>query len=145
MVGCGEMIGIGRRRPVTERGMRPRRIVVSDPGSDDLPSLVEITSGDSILGIVSERDIVRAFSQYGQHLMSMFVKDIMQQALITVKLDDSLDHAMKVMTHYRVRHLPVVQNRKLVGIISIGDVVKNRLNDLQMEADILRDAYIARR
>ncbi len=113
--------------------MRPRRIVVSDPGSDDLPSLVEITSGDSILGIVSERDIVRAFSQYGQHLMSMFVKDIMQQALITVKLDDSLDHAMKVMTHYRVRHLPVVQNRKLVGIISIGDVVKNRLNDLQMK------------
>ncbi len=104
-----------------------------------------VTSGDSILGIVSERDIVRAFSQYGQHLMSMFVKDIMQQALITVKLDDSLDHAMKVMTHYRVRHLPVVQNRKLVGIISIGDVVKNRLNDLQMEADILRDAYIARR
>ncbi len=88
--------------------------------------------------------VTRAFSQYGQHLMSMFVKDIMQQALITVKPDDSLDHAMKVMTHYRVRHLPVVQNRKLVGIISIGDVVKNRLHDLQMEADILRDAYIAR-
>src|SRR6266536_1951522 len=101
-----------------------------------------VTSGDSILGIVSERDIVRAFSQYGQHLMSMLVRDIM--ALITVKPDDSLDHAMKVMTHYRVRHLPVVQNRKLVGIISIGDVVKNRLDDLQMEADILRDAYIAR-
>jgi CBS domain-containing protein len=103
-----------------------------------------VTSGDSILGIISERDIVRAFSQYGQHLMSMFVKDIMVQALITVKPDDDLNHAMRLMTHYHVRHLPVVYNRKLVGIVSIGDVVKHRLHDLQLEADILRDAYIAR-
>src|SRR6266851_298166 len=103
-----------------------------------------VTSGDSILGIIAERDIVRAFSQYGQHLTSMFVKDIMVQVLITVKPDDDLDQAMRLMTHYHVRHLPVVHNRKLAGIISIGDVVKHRLHDLQMEADILRGAYIAR-
>jgi hypothetical protein len=56
-----------------------------------------VTSGDSILGIISERDIVRALSQYGQHLTSMFVKDIMVQALITVKPDDDLNHAMRLM------------------------------------------------
>ncbi len=102
-----------------------------------------VTSGDAILGIISERDIVRAFSQHGQFLTSMMVKDVMVQALITVKPDDDLNHAMGLMTHYHVRHLPVIRDRKLAGIISIGDVVKHRLKDLQMEANVLRDAYIA--
>jgi CBS domain-containing protein len=102
-----------------------------------------VTSGDAILGIISERDIVRAFSQHGQFLTSMMVKDVMVQALITVKPDDDLNHAMRLMTHYHVRHLPVIRDRKLAGIISIGDVVKHRLKDLQMEANVLRDAYIA--
>jgi CBS domain-containing protein len=102
-----------------------------------------VTSGDAIVGIISERDIVRAFSQYGEVLLSMHVKEIMAHSLITVHPEDSLDHAMKLMTHYHVRHLPVIRDQKLAGIISIGDVVKHRLDDLQMEADVLRDAYIA--
>jgi CBS domain-containing protein len=102
-----------------------------------------VTSGDAIVGIISERDIVRAFSQYGETLASMRVKDIMVHPLVTVKLDDSVDHVMRLMTQYHVRHLPVVSDRKLVGIISIGDVVKHRLDDLQLEANVLRDVYIA--
>src|SRR5262249_30079377 len=66
------------------------------------------------VGIISERDIVRAFSQYGETLTSMGVKDIMVHPLVTVKPDDSVDHAMRLMTQYHVRHLPVVSDRKLV-------------------------------
>jgi predicted transcriptional regulator len=102
-----------------------------------------VMSGDAIVGIISERDVVRALSQHGETLLSMHVKDIMVHRLITVSPDDSLDHAMKLMTHHHVRHLPVIRDRKLAGIISIGDVVKRRLDDLQLETNILRDAYIA--
>jgi predicted transcriptional regulator len=103
-----------------------------------------VTSGDAVVGIISERDIIRAFSQYGETLASMRVKDIMVQALVTVRPDDHLDHTMRLMTHYHVRHLPVISDGRLAGIISIGDVVKNRLDDLQLEANVLRDAYIAK-
>ncbi len=103
-----------------------------------------VTSGDAILGLISERDIVHAFSRYGEAVASMLVKSIMPQALITVAPDDDLNRVMRLMTRHRVRHMPVLRDRKLVGIISIGDVVKRRLDDLEVEANVLRDAYIAK-
>jgi CBS domain-containing protein len=102
-----------------------------------------VTSNDAILGMVSERDIVRAFSQYGESVASMQVKDIMTHGLITASLGDDLAHLMHLMTRHHVRHMPVVRDRKLVGIVSIGDVVKHRLDDLELEASVLRDVYIA--
>jgi CBS domain-containing protein len=102
-----------------------------------------VTSNGAILGIVSERDIVRAFSQYGEPIASMQVKDIMTHGLITASPADDLTHLMRLMTRHRVRHMPVLRNGKLAGIISIGDVVKLRLDDLELEASVLRDVYIA--
>ena len=75
---------------------------------------------------------------------SMQVKDIMTHGLITASLGDDLTHLMHLMTRHRVRHVPVLRNGKLAGLISIGDVVKYRLDDLELEANVLRDAYIAR-
>jgi len=102
-----------------------------------------VARDDRVLGIISERDIVRAFAQYGESVASMPVKDIMTHGLITVAPGDDLNHVMRVMTRYRVRHLPVLRNDKLAGIISIGDVVKRRLDDLELETNVLRDVYIA--
>jgi predicted transcriptional regulator len=102
-----------------------------------------VTSGETILGLVSEREIVHALSRYGDSVASMRVKDIMRYGAITVSPDDSLLHVTALMTRHRVRHMPVVRDGKLAGIISIGDVVKQRLDDLQLEANVLRDAYIA--
>jgi len=102
-----------------------------------------VTSGNSILGIISEREIVRALSQYGEEVASMAVRDIMRHGLVTVAPDDDLNRVMKLMTRHRVRHMPVLRDGKLCGIISIGDVVNHRLDDLELEANILRDAYIA--
>jgi predicted transcriptional regulator len=108
----------------------------------NIGSLV-VTSGDSILGVISEREIVHALSQFGEQVASMAVKDIMRHGLVTVAPEDDLSRVMKLMTRHRVRHMPVLHDGKLSGIISIGDVVKHRLDDLELEANILRDAYIA--
>ena len=71
-----------------------------------------VTSGEVILGLISERDIVHAFSRYGETVASMPVKNIMPQSLMTVAPDDDLNHAMKLMTRHRVRHMPVLRDRK---------------------------------
>jgi len=102
-----------------------------------------VMSGETILGVVSEREIVHALSRYGENVASMHVKDIMRHGAITVSPGDSLLRVTALMTRHRVRHMPVLRDGKLAGIISIGDVVKHRLDDLQLEANVLRDAYIA--
>jgi CBS domain-containing protein len=102
-----------------------------------------VARDDRVLGIISERDIVRAFSEYGESVASMPVKDIMTHGLITVGPADDVDRVMRLMTRHRVRHLPVLRNGKLAGMISIGDVVKRRLDDLELETNVLRDVYIA--
>ena len=65
--------------------------------------------------------------------------------MVTVSPEESVNRVMKLMTHHRVRHVPVLRDGKLAGIISIGDVVKYRLGDLELETNVLRDAYIASR
>jgi predicted transcriptional regulator len=104
-----------------------------------------VTSENSVLGLISEREIVHAFSRYGEEAGTMLVKEIMQCGVTTVSPDESVNRAMKLMTHHRVRHMPVLRGGKLVGIVSIGDVVKDRLENLELETNILRDVYKAAR
>jgi len=104
-----------------------------------------VTSDDAILGLISEREIVHAFSRYGETAGAMLVKEVMQYGVATVSPDESVNRVMNLMTHHRVRHMPVVRGGKLVGIVSIGDVVKHRLDDLELETNVLRDVYNAAR
>ena len=104
-----------------------------------------VTSGDAVLGLVSEREIVHAFSRYGETAGSMTVKEIMLHGVITVSPGESVNRAMKLMTHHRVRHMLVLSDGKLAGIVSIGDVVKHRLEDLELETNVLRDVRSASR
>ena len=104
-----------------------------------------ITNGDAIAGLISERDIVRAISVHAEQALSMTVQEVAPHAMIMVAPGDTLKHAMSLMTNHRVRHLPVFADHKLVGIVSIGDVVKHRLEELEAESNVLRDAYIAAR
>jgi len=102
-----------------------------------------VTSEKAVLGLISEREIVHAFSRYGETAASMPVKEIMRYGVITVSPDESVSRVMQLMTRHRVRHMPVLRDGKLAGIISIGDVVKHRLEDLESETNVLRDAYMA--
>ena len=104
-----------------------------------------VTSGKAVLGVISEREIVHALSHHGETVASMPVKEIMRYGVITVSPDESVSRVMQLMTRHRVRHMPVLRDGKLAGIISIGDVVKHRLEDLESETNVLRDAYIATR
>lgn len=110
----------------------------------DVGALV-VTRNDVVLGIISERDIIHALSEHGEEVASMQVKEIMTHGLITVTLEDDLNRLMRLMTRHRVRHLPVLRDGKLAGIISIGDVVKRRLDDLELETHVLHDLSIAHR
>ena len=104
-----------------------------------------VTSENAILGLISEREIVHAFSRHGEMAASMLVKEIMQSGVTTVSPDESVNRVMKLMTHHRVRHMPVLRGGELAGIVSIGDVVKHRLEDLELETNVLRDVYNAAR
>jgi CBS domain-containing protein len=97
-----------------------------------------VTDGQQVLGLISEREIVHAFSHYGEAAAAI-------HGVITVFPDESINRVMNLMTRHRVRHMPVLRDGKLAGIISIGDVVRHRLDDLELETNVLRDAYIAAR
>jgi CBS domain-containing protein len=103
-------------------------------------ALVVSSDGEHIDGIVSERDIVRTLHADGT-VINAHVHQIMTTVVHTCGEDDEVDALMQTMTEGRVRHVPVVADGRLTGIISIGDVVKNRIDQLEFERDQL-DSYI---
>ncbi len=105
-------------------------------------ALIVSADGATVDGIVSERDVVRHLHHDGT-VINNTVSAIMTAAVETCDEDTMLDDIMKVMTEQRVRHVPVVHEGRLVGIISIGDVVKHRMDQLQFERDQL-DIYVHR-
>lgn len=96
-----------------------------------------------VIGIVSERDIVRSFAEHRGEAAHIKVADVMTRDVIFCKPEDNLTRVLAIMTRRRVRHLPVLADGKLLGLVSIGDAVKYRLDELELEAAVLRDAYIA--
>jgi CBS domain-containing protein len=106
-------------------------------------ALVVSTDGKSVEGIVSERDIVLRLHDRGPEILDAQVVDIMTSDVSTCRPDELLENLMALMTNQRFRHVPVVADGALVGIISIGDVVKHRMDELQAERDQLV-GYISR-
>lgn len=97
--------------------------------------------GDGVVGMVSERDIVRSLHEHGAGLLSRPVSDIMTTQVATCAPTDSVDSLSALMTRNRVRHVPVIDDGRLAGIVSIGDVVKTRMEELEAEHEQLQ-AYI---
>ena len=102
-------------------------------------ALVVSADGTALAGIVSERDIVRRLAAEGPPLLDQPVSSIMQAEVRTCAGGDNVDQLMELMTEHRIRHLPVVEEDALVGIISIGDVVKTRVDELVLLGDQLVD------
>jgi CBS domain-containing protein len=98
-----------------------------------------VADDGSLRGILSERDIVRGIAAQGLDVLAAPVASLMTTAVRTCTLDDTADGLMATMTEQRIRHLPVVEQGALVGIVSIGDVVKHRVEELQVEAQTLHD------
>jgi CBS domain-containing protein len=104
-------------------------------------SVLVLDAEGSVAGIVSERDLVRAFASHGAAAMDFEAGKIMTRDVVTCDPDDSIDHVMEQMTRGRFRHLPVVRHGELLGLVSIGDVVKARLEEARHETEALK-AYI---
>ena len=103
-------------------------------------ALIVSSDGDKVEGIVSERDIVRSLRD-DESVLGSPVASIMTADVRTCSGTDDVNGLMKVMTEFRIRHVPVVENDRLRGIISIGDVVKSRMSELEFERDQL-DSYV---
>jgi CBS domain-containing protein len=104
---------------------------------------VVVTDVDGgLCGIISERDLARGLADHGADLLTLRVGDLMTREVSTCSPDDGIDQLMQQMTEGRFRHLPVVADGRMIGIISIGDVVKHRLQELEQEAHMLHD-YIS--
>jgi CBS domain-containing protein len=104
--------------------------------------LVEDGAGE-IVGILSERDIVRGMGPHGADLHDVKVSELMTRNLIRCAPDDTVNEAMAMMTDRRIRHLPVFDGEALVGFISIGDLVKCRIMEVQSEAESLRQYILS--
>jgi CBS domain-containing protein len=105
-------------------------------------ALVVTGDGETIDGILSERDIVRAIARDAS-AMQATIASVMTKDVVTIGIDDTVVLAMTLMTRHRARHLPVLQQGHLAGIVSIGDLVKARLEELELESRVLRDVVIA--
>ena len=116
--------------------------VIAELAARGVGALVVSGDGSTISGIVSERDIVRRLAERGAQALDETVSEIMTTEVRTCAPTDTCDDLMRVMTEYRMRHLPVLADGSLAGIISIGDVVKHRVGELEAESEALHD-YIA--
>lgn len=108
-------------------------------------ALVVSDNGRDIQGIFSERDVLHALASNGAELLTMKVEDIMTRRVESCVLQDNVKRVMSIMTQRRFRHMPVVDDDGLCGMISIGDVVKQRLEEAELETNVAREALILSR
>jgi CBS domain-containing protein len=106
-------------------------------------AMVVTGEGGALIGIISERDVVHGIAEHGASCLELTVADLMTRRVITCSPEDSVTRISRLMTDNRIRHLPVVNGAGLVGVVSVGDVVKNRLEEISLEASVLRDMAIA--
>jgi CBS domain-containing protein len=113
-------------------------------GRHNVGALVVSDDGKAVAGIVSERDVVRAIDAMGPAVLDKPVTNIMSTEIRSTTPDDSVESLMATMTEHRVRHVPVIEDGVLAGMVSIGDVVKNRMEELEQDRNALVDYINAR-
>ncbi|MDF1584939.1 CBS domain-containing protein [Marinimicrococcus flavescens] len=139
-----EILDAKGRNVVTIRGETAINTALHRLALERIGALVVSEDGSHLDGILSERDVIQALARHGVDILEpgRRVSEIMTRAVQTCAPDDSVKELMERMTRLRIRHLPVLDGGMIAGIVSIGDVVKNRLDEVSLEADLLREAYI---
>ena len=131
------------------KGSAVTTVAPGDPVTDVLRYIAEgnlgalpVVDAERLVGIVSERDVVRRLHEQGDALLNARVADVMTRDVVTCTPDDGVGDLARIMTDRRVRHLPVLVDGRLAGIVSIGDLVKARMDMLELEREQL-ESYIA--
>lgn len=130
----GDVVTVSTSTPILE--------VTKTLAKFGIGSIVVTNEDGTLAGIVSERDVVRAIAHMGVDVTNEPVSEIMTENIVTCDRNDSVDKIMGIMTSKRFRHMPVVEEGKLKGIVSIGDVVQQRIAEAELEANAMR-SYIA--
>lgn len=130
-------------RVVTKHPGATIKEIVTTLSRESIGAVVISRDGKSVLGLIAERTIVQGLKNHGADLLGMTAEQLMEPHPAGCHPDDGVRHVMRQMTMYRRRHVPVVDGDRLVGILSIGDVVRSRLDDLVMETNVLRDVLAA--
>jgi len=102
-----------------------------------------LKNGAEVAGVVSERNILQAIANHGAAVLGAPVGHFSTGPLVAVSPEETAKRVMSLITHSRIRHLPVMENGQLTGIVSVGDIVKYRLEEVEMESNVLRDLAIA--
>jgi CBS domain-containing protein len=116
--------------------------LLEDLARYNVGALVVVDENGALVGIVSERDVVRRLNERGAELLTAPVEEIMTTQVFTCGPGEGVDNLAAVMTERRIRHMPVVEDGRLVGLVSIGDVVKSRIEQLESDREQL-ESYIA--
>jgi len=119
-------------------------LAVDRLSSMQIGALVVSVDGRKVEGVVSERDVVRGLAKHGGRMLDLKVSEVMERHVPVCSPDDPIGDVMAQMTRTRNRHIPVVHNSQLYGLVSIGDLLKNRLEELELQTNVLRDSYISR-
>ena len=108
-------------------------------------SALVVTDNREPVGLISERDLIGAFADKGPQAADTPIQDVVSGPVLAVSPDESIKRAMGLMTSRRVRHLPIFADRELIGIVSLGDLIKYRLEEMELESNVLRDLALATR
>ena len=130
-------------------GTKGSKVVTTRPGetieatsrlltANKIGAVIVTDESDKVVGVISERDIVAAMAAHGARVAGMRVEELMTRDVVTCRTSDTVAEIMAVMTARRIRHLPVIDGDKLLGVVSIGDVVKHRLDEAVLEVDSMR-------
>ncbi|MES2905420.1 MAG: CBS domain-containing protein [Pseudomonadota bacterium] len=106
-------------------------------------AVIIVDAKENLLGIVSERDIVRALSSSGTAVLKKSAQEIMTDRVVTATEDEPVGEIMRLMTEGKFRHVPITRDARLVGLVSIGDLVKHRIGELENEAEAFRSYILA--
>jgi CBS domain-containing protein len=126
------------RLVTTARPETPLRDIANKLAVKKIGAIVIVGDGGRVAGIISERDLVRAIADSGPTALNVSAADVMTRNVVTCRESSTLDELMELMTTGRFRHVPVVEDGALVGLISIGDVVKYHLADMELEVSAMR-------
>ncbi|RUP10966.1 CBS domain-containing protein [Hyphomicrobium sp.] len=110
--------------------------------SRKIGAILILGDSDKVVGIISERDIIRLIAEHGAPALAMLARDGMTRDVVSCTRENTLDEIMETMTNGRFRHIPVVEDGTLVGIVSIGDVVKHHTAEVELEVTAMR-GYLA--
>lgn len=131
------VVSVRRDEPLIEAARRLRE--------HNIGALIVTDTDGTLAGLVSERDIVQQLARQGSAVAAVTVEAAMTPEVRTCRPDDSVQDLMQWMTRYRTRHYPVVEDGEVRGLVSIGDIVKHRLIEMETEKNVLRDIIVAKK